>query len=207
MINGKINEDDEVIWIAPGGDPSTDVGCFFTTHWDTPGEKTVVAINSCGNANFKQVTVAAPTNFRETYRESLPNGELYFEYSWDSASGDLSDLAGCTVGEHVDYPGPNPYIWPLPPWYGSTPNPTHKKGSATTGSGTDTHSSKPFIGPYQAASFSATQLYWWRDCQGNYTTLLGPHSIDRSVSAFPLCLSEWWYEIEKTGAYNATCLP
>lgn len=197
---------DCVHWSGGGNPPSQDGGCFFSTRWETPGIKTVTA-STCKNSKSMQVTIAAPTNFRETYREVRPNGVLYFEYRWDSTSGNRDHLFGCTVGEKVDYPGGNPYYWPLPPWNGSSPNPTVTEGDATGGFGTDTHISKPFIKPYQAASFTATQVYRYRDGQGNHTTLLGPHPIDRSVYAFYLCLSGWRYEITKTGASSAMCLP
>jgi hypothetical protein len=198
---------DLISW-SGGGNPSTGSGSTFTTNWNTAGTKTVTA--TCGTGSkSKQVTIAAPTNFRETYRESRPDGVLYFEYRWDSTSGNLAHLAGCKVGEKVDYPGGNPYNWPSPPWNVSTTNPyIPPEVDASAGLGTDTHGTGgPFIKPYQAASFTATQVYRYSDCGGSYTTLMGPHSIDRVVYTNPYCTSGWTYRITKTGAMAYVCLP
>lgn len=184
-------------WSAPGGDPPTGSGETFITKWYTPGPKTVTA-TGCDSSKSKQVTVAAPTNFRETYREVRPNGVLYFEYRWDSTSGNLADLSGCKVGEKVDYPGPNdPYCFP-PPWSHCWDNPTVKDLPAENGGLGDTHSPGSFSPPYQVASVSASQIYRYRSCIGIYSTLLGPISIDRYVSGGD---SLWRYSIIKSGAY------
>lgn len=131
---------------------------------------------------------AVPTNMHQTYVEDLGNGTLYFEYEWDSTTGDLADLGNCTVGEKVDYPGGNPYYWPSPPWVGSTPNPTIINLSAVGGMLIDTHTTKSFIKPYQNESFSANQIYRYHcgpDCcmnPGVYVTLLNIGSIFRAVT-------------------------
>lgn len=183
-----------------GGDPASASGtCSFTTHWDTPGTKTVTASPDCGSSEQKQVTIAAPNNFRETYREERENGELYFEYRWGSTSGILAHLQGCKVGEKVDYPGgDDPYCFPSPPWSHCWDNPTTAEGSATAGFGTDTHLPGTFVTPYQVAFVPATQIYRYKSCTGNCSTLMGPLSINRYVTGWnPL----WRYSIIKSGAY------
>ena len=129
-------------------------------------------------------------------------------------STDPNDLSGCMVGEYVDYPGtPDPndpyYYWPSPTWAAGSrsPDPTTSEGSATAGFGTDTHWTSPYATPYQAVLFSAPQIYRYKSCAGNYTTLMGPHSIVRSVFADPNCGSGWRYEVKKTGSQATVCLP
>ena len=201
-------------WSGGGTPPSQYGGVTFTTHWYTSGTKTVTA--ECyqwdcweSGSKSKQVTIAAPTNFHQDGPGvDIGDGVLRFRYEWDSTSGNLADLSGCKVGEKVDYPGGNPYCWPEPPWDTCTSNPTIRDLDATLGAATDTHYTGSFIQPYQAASFSATQIYRYRPCPGPpYTTLMGPLSIDRSVFSDPCCPSEWRYKVEKSG-YSATrCLP
>jgi hypothetical protein len=155
-----------------------------------------------------QFTVAAPTNFRQTSATiHHPSGVLEFTYAWDSTSGNLADLSGCMVGEKVDYPGGNPYIWPSPPWSTSTLNPTIIDLSATLGGFQDTHGTGSFIKPYQAASFSASQIYRYKSCTGDYTTLMGPISIDRSVFWVGPPDSTWRYQIQKSGVTTWEDLP
>jgi hypothetical protein len=148
-----------------------------------------------------QVTVAKPTNMHQTKWKDLGGGTLYFEYKWESTSGDLNDLAGCSVREKVDYPGGNPYYFPSPPWDGDVDNPTLRPDPpipATDGNLVDTHSPPDFKKPYCAAYFCATQEYQYRPCVGNWETLLSIGSIDRFVTPEGVL---WRYTIFKSGAY------
>ena len=145
----------------------------------------------------RDVCVADVTNFHEVYREERENGQLYFEYEWDSTSGNLAHLAGCKVGEKVDYPGGNPYYWPYPPWIEDSDNPTILEVDATIGHGSDTHYTGSFITPYQNATFTASQIYRAKSCSGSYTTLMGSISISRYVTGG----GPWRYSIIKSGAY------
>jgi hypothetical protein len=130
--------------------------------------------------------------------EDLGDGRLRFYYEWDSTSGDLFDLIGCMVGEKVDYPGEeDPYVWP-DPWVCSSDNPIVNNHEAIDGGLFDTHHHGDPSAPYTGASFTATQVFRYRDCQENYTTLLGPISIMRVISGEdPL----WRYSIIKSGGY------
>lgn len=179
-----------------GGTPATGSGQTFTTRWSTTGTKTVTA-SCCGGSKSKQVTVAAPTNFREVSWEDLGDGTLRFEHAWDSTSGNLFDLIGCMVGEKVDYPGGDPYFWPEP-WVFDHENPFTNNHEAMDGGIIDTHGPDNPTAPYCAAGFIATQVYRWRDCQENYTTLLGPISIYRIISGEG---EVWRYSIIKSGGY------
>lgn len=127
---------------------------------------------------------AVPVNYRQTVGRDNGGGILYFEYAWDSSTGNLADLSSCEVGEEVTYPGSDPFVWPKPPWDGSTPNPTIIWLPGSDGALGDTHSTKPFVKPYKEASFTATQYYRYRtSCanSGNPVNLMGPISIARSV--------------------------
>jgi hypothetical protein len=140
-----------------------------------------------------------PINYRQDSASS--SGEnLVFGYKWDSSTGNLADLSNCEVGEHVAYPGSNPYVWPKPPWDGSTPNPTIIWLGASRGALVDTHSTKPFVKPYRNARFTATQHYRYRtSCAngGNPVNLMGPIPITRTVSQKPD--GTYKYEITKSG--------
>jgi hypothetical protein len=188
--------EDDVSW-SGGGNPTTGTGGTFSTTWDTTGTKTVTASCGSGSSVSKQVTIAAPTNFRETNVRDLGDGRLQFTYAWDSTSGNLWDLAGCMVGEKVDYPGGNPYVWPAP-WVCSSDNPSISDVEGINGGIIDTHHHGDPTQPYSAAWFTATQVYRRTDCQGNYALLMGPISIYRIISSGgPL----WRYSIIKSGAY------
>ena len=151
---------------------------------------------------------AVPTNMRQTYWEDLGNGVLYFEYAWDSTTGELADLYNCHEGEKVDYPGGNPYYWPSPPWTGSESNPTTACNDARYGGSTDTHSPPGFKKPYQNASVTATQVYQYHCgpacCMGdvsdrsNWETLLNIGPIMRFVTGED---DLWRYSIIKSGKY------
>jgi hypothetical protein len=126
-----------------------------------------------------------PVNYRQTVGSDAGGGVLHFEYGWDSSTGNLADLRACLAGEEVTYPGGNPFVWPKPPWNGSTPNPTIIMPSpGSDGVMQDNHSSKPFVKPYKEAFFTATQFYRYQcPCAngGRPVKLMGPISIVRKV--------------------------
>ena len=193
-----------VEWSAPGGDPSSgEGGPIFSTRWSSSGSKTVTA-TICDTDKSKTVTIASVTNFSEDSWLDLGNGVLYFEYSWDSSSGELNDLNGCKVGEKVDYSGGNPYTPDDPPFNNwSFNNPTVGYVAATGGSCSDTHNKGGgFSTPYSAKSFTATQKYRVRRCGGSHTSLRSI-SIVRSVFES----SGWKYKVEKSGHSSIMDLP
>ena len=201
---------DKIEWSAPGGDPNSGSGSSIHTRWVTAGTKTVTA-SICDNNDSNQVTIAYPTNFRETYWEDLGDGVLYFEYMWDSSTGDLNDLSGCRVGEVVYYPGTsNPYIAPDPPFdLWEITNPTRKDVDATLGELADMHGKGGgFSKPYCDSGFGAKQWYEYLTCFGGPINL-EDHDIDRSVYQFdPLDPnSVWQYKVEKSGHFSTMDLP
>src|SRR5262249_48221117 len=109
---------------------------------------------------------AVPVNFRQVGTADLGAGYLWFDYRWDSSTGNLNDLSACSMSEIVDYPGSGAtYPFPSPPFPagpGGIPNdPTIISFFATPGSATDTHGypSGSFVQPYVASSFTAVQRY------------------------------------------------
>lgn len=113
------------------------------------------------------------------------NGVLFFKYAWESSTGNLADLKDCKVDEIVSYPGPNPFIWPRPPWDGKSVNPEVGRDiPGTDGKMGDEHTTRSFLEPLQEASFTATQFYRFRTpCHngGAPENLKGPLSIVRTV--------------------------
>jgi hypothetical protein len=136
------------------------------------------------------VCSAVPTNFQQQSCSDKRNGDLHFVYAWGSSTGKLADLAGCTVGEIVTYPGTqNPWPFPSPPFPADAyANPTVGDVDATTGTFTDDHLLTPsttFVKPYSSSSFTATQYYRYKCActNGSYVNIVGPISIVRSVSS------------------------
>lgn len=151
-----------------------------------------------------------PNNFRQVGPGTdTGNGVLHFEYAWGSSSGNLSDLSACTVGELVTYPGTGNYTPPSPPFNQSFLNPTIIDNPATDGGLLDNHrTSRGFVTPYTAASFTATQYYRYKcPCKnnGDYVNLAGPISIVRSVSRIGQT-QNYKYTITKSGS-SATINP
>jgi hypothetical protein len=126
---------------------------------------------------------AVPVNFRQTNVSSQPDGTLHFDYAWDSSTGVLDDLVNCQISEKVTYPGPDPFFWPSPPWINGTHNPEIRSVAATDGQAPDDHGTKPFVTPYKAATFTASQdyLYQCSDVNGGEPILIQFQEIVRSV--------------------------
>lgn len=152
-----------------------------------------------GMTEFVQGQCAIPTNFRQT-NVVASNGELDFTYTWDvSPSGYArSSLASCTVGEYVTYQsGDVPFPVPFPNL--NPPNPTVINMPGNTTAMGDLHSTPgTFRTPYTNKTITATQIYRFQcPCHngGAWETLMGPHSIDRTVEN----VGGWRFRITKTG--------
>lgn len=156
--------------------------------------------------NTQQTLCAYPTNFQQTSGQDAGDGTLQFAYSWASSTGNLKDLAACTVTELVNYPGTaNPYPWPSPPFPTvSSPNPTITPSPGAPGPDgviydTQRLPSTGFPIPSFSGSFTATQ-YWRYQCScvanGAYQNISGPLSITRSVYSAE---DFWYYSVTKSG--------
>jgi len=248
--NGNVTYSQDTIsysWTANGGTPTAGTGQIFT--WTAPTTTgtdiitlTVDDANDTNKGNCPNGTRndppkiftwalyvcphAHPTNFRQILAlENSPNqGELYFEYTWDSTSGNKADLFTCTIGERVDYSGGtnlttggtywNGVQWvyfqpPKPPFNWTHRNPTLKPepwGSATGDKAVDTQSYGPFATPYPMTEkkYTGNQSYGFRCdvCMASqppdyFQSLMSGIIIQRRF--FPLVGNKWRYEITKSG--------
>jgi len=178
-----------------------------------------------GNESEGSTNNAYPTNFTQGGSEIDADGELYFLYQWQSSSGNPADIASCSVGEFVTYPGYQPgqnniYWWPSPPWQPTkTNNPTkdwvagnnssckqgNLNGVAPCVIDNQRHSS--FVSPPTLGSqnsFEADQN-WWYQCpeawDGITMDLTASTAIDRSVTQSG---STYTHKVVKSGA-TASC--
>lgn len=167
---------------------------------------------SCGGSGGGTLivgTCAIPINFRQTSESNLTDGTLHFVYQFDSSTGNTADLAGCTVGETVFYPGgQNPYVWPLP-MVARTNNPDVHQSTGNNAFTPDNNSPpSSYQKPYAYAHFTATQRFWWIcPCfqNGQLQTFVPDVTIDRKV--FQDTDSIWKYQIQKSGYTNKVALP
>lgn len=151
---------------------------------------------------------AVPNNFKQTSAGDSGGGVLSFSYSWGSSVGGLSNLAQCNVGEVVNNYTSNPFPSPPFPSGINPPDPTIINVQGNYGGMGDNHSTPgTFVKPYSASTVTSTQIYRYQcPCQNNnaWTTLMGPHSIVRSVATNGS--GGWKFTITKTGA-SATIDP
>jgi len=165
---------------------STDLGTYTTTstHKAYCTQMGWFINGATSNANCN--VCPEPVNFRETGWGEPFDGVLQFSYAWDSSIGDRAELTNCEVGEYVTFPtSTDPWVWPRPPWYEESPNPTIDWVPGTDAVFTDDHLTGTFLSPYKEATFTTTQKYRYRcKCKNNNTPvdIYGPHTITRSVT-------------------------
>jgi hypothetical protein len=167
---------------------------------------------------------AYPINFTQNGSSNTAGGELYFLYSWQSSSGNTADLAACSVGEYVTYPGyvegqQNTYWWPSPPWqptHSSNPNQDWVSGNQGPCQEGGLYGAAPcVIDNQQHSSFDApptvdgaftAQQKWWYQCPGvnggNPVDITTFTTIQRSVTHNG---STYTYHVTKSSA-SASCV-
>jgi hypothetical protein len=164
-----------------------------------------------GSTSFQVIACVVPTSVQVQSCSDAGNGVLHFNYTYSSSDGKYGDLASCTLGEIVTYPGTqDPWPWPSPPFPpDSSSNPTigdfdaSKGGPGGPGTFTDDHMLSPsttFVKPYSQQSFTGTQYYRYKcSCAsgGQYVNVLGPLSIVRSVSKNSN--GTWKFTVTKSG--------
>jgi hypothetical protein len=169
---------------------------------------------------------AYPINFTQNGSENDADGEMYLLYQWQSSSGKPADIASCSVGEFVTYPGyvagqNGTYWWPSPPWQPTkTSNPNvdsvagnnsackqgNLSGVAPCLIDNQRHSS--FVSPPTLGSQNSfkAQQKWWYQCPGvnggNSVDLTAFTEIDRSVTQSG---STFTYQVIKSGS-TASCI-
>jgi hypothetical protein len=156
---------------------------------------------------------AIPTNFRQVAGYPIADGGLEFAYEWDSSSGNPADLARCSVGELVTYPGGNPFVWGVPysnsgfdftnPFITITPATNFMTAFSHIGTGDD-QNRPPFVKPYAYNDFTAQQKYRFQ-CS-NYKNnawidLTATNPIERLVNR--LGNGIYSYTITKSGISSA----
>lgn len=153
-------------------------------------------------------TCAVPTNYHQVSSSHDGAGVLHFKYEWDSSTHSLQDLSNCSVGEKITFDTPNAiFVWP-PPWEYSNLNGDTIEGNANFGVLTDRHGNGPIRRPYVEASFTATQIYYYKcpcDNNGQPVTMMGPLSITRTIHEVSPGI--WQYTITKTGETGTVTLP
>ena len=160
----------------------------------------------CKNGNC---VCAIPVNFRQTSVSDSGGGVLHFDYAWDSSTGDLADLANCTISELVQYTASD-LPFPSPPFPAglNPPNPTILSVPGVDGVAQDNHSTPgTFVKPYAAASVTAVQRYRYTcacDNSGNPVVIVGPINLVRSVFKNPT--GTFGFKITKSGS-SATINP
>lgn len=155
-----------------------------------------------------QVTPASavPVNFRQTAVQDAGGGNLKFTYEWDSSTGNLADIATCSVGESVAYPGTGNFNWTSPPYDASgnpTANPTTGSFPGSDGGFYDNQLHPGFLKPYVSNSFTATQTFNYK-CGGGTVNLEQNISIYRSVQQNGIV---WTYIVTKSGSSASVSLP
>jgi hypothetical protein len=144
-------------------------------------------------------------------------GLLQFNYTFQSSTGDLSDLAACSLWENLLYnprpfdSPPFPADWPDPDWnqhsnpdsfvFGVNPvGGVLSDGHNPPGAGT-------WVTPYTTSTGTIAQYYEFScPCfnSGAKTVVDGPYTITRTVTQNPN--STWKYTVTKAGA-SATVNP
>ncbi|MFN7938833.1 MAG: hypothetical protein U0R19_36225 [Bryobacteraceae bacterium] len=158
----------------------------------------------CQRGNCIQAEKPRPINMKiRSARANRITGSLYFEYTWESSTGNLADLTGCTVQERVDYYGATPYN-PPPPFNAALDNPTTGTPvPASYGELGDTHSlTKLDESKLVESSFVATQRYEFH-CPCQEGVLRGPIMIQRRIFQID---GIWVYELKKEGVSVRACV-
>jgi len=185
-----------------------------TYYYDGPPPNGQTSANAYANVSATaHITAPAhPINFRCISASADSEGNLHYEYAWDSSTGNLADLDACTIKERLSYDGNSTgyyskdvngtpcYVLP-PPFKGVFANPEIYGGTSGTQGGEGDDQFVPQIpGPYQYGSYTAIQDYIYTDDNSNpnnpndYTVLRGPIDIVRTVWAPDI---NWVYDITK----------
>ena len=163
-----------------------------------------------------------PSSYWDSSRTS--EGLLYYEYSWESSTGNKNDLKEVWVGEYVEYSDAGHHYRPDTAWMGDDYDPTilplFSVRNGPYPPWADAHSPPnhmmPKAGP--ACNYTATQIIAYRcfkcdpwngpetssEWKSKLHTLLGPYTITRYVENVN---GQWQYRITKGNDSNTHSLP
>lgn len=189
----------------------------FTKTYNLSGS---VGVNQNGNNGKMTANIgldcnvsihATPYNWRCINKATAaqPDGELLFDYKFDSTSGSLADLASCFVHERVTYPGGNPYNAPSPFSFTET-NPLIKPFvdivNMVSGGSHDAQKVIDYASPFSYATFTANQRFEYNDAFTGEFDILVPSDngdntaqITRTIAIRGGTHSGWWYSVSKHG--------
>jgi len=201
-----------VVSIDPKNISDGQISVLFIIDSSTTSGSRDVSVTVAGqksNTVTFQVVCAVPTNFSTVSEVNLPEGSLSFQYTFSSSTGITNDIAACTVGETVFYPGSSGiFVWPLP-MVSQTQNPFVRSSNATNVFIPDRNfPPTSYQQPYMSAHFSSTQRFWFIcPCyqNGALTNFVPDLTIDRRV--FQDSDNLWKYQIDKSGYTNIVTLP
>jgi hypothetical protein len=154
---------------------------------------------------YVESVCAHPKDYMQTLGRVNPpaptSGVLYFEYSWQSTTGNVSDLGQCSLREYVPY---DRYPFPSPPFASNATPPENPHirpfaEPATAGGSADIHSTaEPHRAPYSAVIVTGAQKYQYScpcSAMGAWTDMYTtPGGIIRSFSQQG---SSWFFQISK----------
>ena len=156
-----------------------------------------------GGVGGATATCAHPINFALGAAQDFGPDAIQIPISWDSSTGNLADLANCTLREVVSYDA-----IPNPPFLWTPPNPTILTVAGTLGAAQDTHSYPPGLqtgitDPRQSGTMVAHQVYQCRctgpGCSGTWDNIPGQtYTITRAVFPRYALTNPWRYSITKT---------
>lgn len=152
---------------------------------------------------------AQPVNFALGAAHDSGPDAIQIPISWDSSTGNLTDLSNCTIREVVNYDA-----IPNPPFLWNPPNPTILTVPGVNGAAQDTHSYPPGLktgitNPRASGTMVAHQVYQFQctgpGCSGTWQTLPGQtYTITREVFPEFVRLNPWRYRITKSGVANGS---
>ncbi len=98
---------------------------------------------------------AHPVNFQQDRVELEARGGLVFYYKWDSSTGDLNDLGGCSMGELVNYKSTE-----CPPFQTGVGMHLITGVNGKNGKMGDRHHAR-LVKPFKNSTETAQQWYWF----------------------------------------------
>ena len=182
---------------------ATDFGGWWGVEtWEPYVEDCIVDSSTWEQPGRALVSCAQPVNFHQITGQPQGSTGLFFQYDWDSSTGNLAHLAHCQVGERVHY---SPWPVPIPPWSDNPIQDFVANVPASDGGFDDPHSTGFPITPFSQSTTIGSQIYR-HNCRcaigaPEWTTLHTPFGgIVRSIDSNGN--GTWRFTITKSGVQN-----